>query len=196
MAGDLIKDPRTPQTEVHDLESFYWVLLWICLSYMKTNKDHGARSSIINGTMSPRVYEDTGGDSKINYLTRPAALKGLEVYGKFLVAALLKSLHMTIGARYREELPNSELLSPMTSHAPDASQRTKLPTHESLLELLEKALKSQLWVEADDGPAESQKISLSNIESHHSSRSKRTHSTASRSGGFSALPPPKRSEVA
>jgi len=33
MAGDLVRDPETPQTVEHDLESLFWVLLWVCLLF-------------------------------------------------------------------------------------------------------------------------------------------------------------------
>jgi len=90
MAGDLVKDPTTPQTVVHDLESFYWVLLWICLVYMKTSKKIEECSSIVKETMCPRVYAGTSGDAKINYLARQAAVGGFDVLGKPRLTMLVK----------------------------------------------------------------------------------------------------------
>jgi hypothetical protein len=82
---------------VHDLESFYWVLLWICLLYMETNKSIGERSSIVANTMCPKVYAGTGGDGKSTYIGSPGILRGLEVYGKPVVAMLLKTWHAELG---------------------------------------------------------------------------------------------------
>jgi len=149
MAGDLVKDPTTPQTMVHDLESFYWVLLWICLVYMKTSKKIRERSSIVKETMCPRVYAGTGGDAKINYLAHQAAVGGFDVLGKPGLTMLVKRFHLALGKWYREVLPESELSPLTTSHAPDTTQSTtRQVSHESLFAYLEQALHPEYWADA------------------------------------------------
>ena len=95
-------------------------------------------------------------------------------------------------------LPKSELLPLTTSHAPDMTQSTtRQASHESLFVYLEQALHPEYGADAQDGPAKHQEITLSQEESCYSSRStKRSHSKASRSGGFCVMPSAKQLEVA
>ena len=56
MAAELIQHPETPQTFIHDLESAFWVLIWVVVSYMPTNMDAGKCSNFLKDIMSPKVY--------------------------------------------------------------------------------------------------------------------------------------------
>jgi hypothetical protein len=47
MAADFVKRSDIPQTLVHDLESFFWVLLWLVLTKVETNWKGGRLSSFI-----------------------------------------------------------------------------------------------------------------------------------------------------
>jgi Fungal protein kinase len=72
MAGDLVQRSDIQHTFAHDLESFFWVLLWIVLTRVKFNYDNATeRSTIIHNTMNPRVCDGSGGYGKINFLLSP-----------------------------------------------------------------------------------------------------------------------------
>lgn len=87
MAGDLVQSPETSHVVAHDLESFFWVLLWVTVNFVFTNWEQGMRSFFIDNTMSPPVYGDdgsevtgnTGGDAKIHFLRDDYTLGQLEI---------------------------------------------------------------------------------------------------------------------
>ena len=212
MSAELIDDPKVPQTVEDDLESFYWVLLWICLSYMESNLDTGRRSAILKGTMNPRVYKGTGGCDKKNFLANLGSLRRLTMDNCPVMPMLIKSLHKRLGGRYRLEPADSDLLQPgssptsdpmqsETKHASEgvtssgiqsAEQSTKAVGHEELLQMLQDALKKDSWPEADR--AVRQDVIDSQDEKSRFSSSKRSHSEASRNGGFCVPPQAKRPE--
>jgi len=68
MAADLIQDSSIPHTFVHDLESVFWVLIWIVVSYMPTTWDDGECSSFLKETMCPKVYGPRGGTRKKDFI--------------------------------------------------------------------------------------------------------------------------------
>ena len=55
MVADLIQRLNIAHTFVHDLESTFWVLLWVTFAYMPNTWSDVDRSSFLRGTMSPRV---------------------------------------------------------------------------------------------------------------------------------------------
>ena len=202
MSAELIDDPNIPQTVEHDLESFYWVLLWICLSYMGTNLSTKKRSSILNSTMSPRAYNGTSGCDKKNFIANSASLLGLEVPASPVIPKLIKSLHQRLGEWYQLELPSSELLSSRSSVTSgttsstiqSAEQSKKVVSHEELLQILQEALEDGLWGEGDHAVPQEVLASQDKV-SHFSSCLKRSHSIASWTGGFCVPPQAKQSEI-
>jgi len=52
MAAELIKSTNTPQTCAHDLESFFWVLLWIVMAQVETNWEGKKLLSIFYNIMN------------------------------------------------------------------------------------------------------------------------------------------------
>src|SRR5260370_8613915 len=68
MAGDLIQQFNIWHTFAHNLESFFWVLLWIVLTQVPTYYTDAVCSSFIHGTMSPKVCSGSRGSTKMNFL--------------------------------------------------------------------------------------------------------------------------------
>ncbi len=120
MAGDLVMDPRIPQTVEHDLESVFWILLWNCLLFMKSGLEIGVRSSIIKGTMNPRVFLGSGGVNKSAFMTSWISLN-LNMPENRPMQAMLRDLHALLGERYLRSIPVSNLQS-STSTAPGRTQ--------------------------------------------------------------------------
>jgi hypothetical protein len=110
MAGDLVESPDTAHTVAHDLESFFWVLLWVVMIYVKTNWDAGKRTTFISNTMSPRVFGTsgtgsggTGGDGKIAFLTSEVTLNGLRIEGNRPLVLLMKSWKLALAERHHKK---------------------------------------------------------------------------------------------
>jgi hypothetical protein len=124
MAAELVENPEAVQTVEHDIESIFWVLLWMCLLYMDTNMDVGMRSSVIKDTMSPRVYANTGGSGKVDFLANRHRLDVLKTPTSPPVATLLKSLHEYLYNRYRSSSPSLDVL-PFTLSQREARIQSK-----------------------------------------------------------------------
>ena len=87
--GDIVHDPNTPHTVDHDLESFFWVLLWIVATRVKTNMDENEHSNLVNGTMCPKITGGSGGDIKRNFLELPSTLSRFQIPGNFHLGELV-----------------------------------------------------------------------------------------------------------
>ena len=136
MAADLVMNPKVTQTKEHDLESVFWILLWMCLSYMKTIMPPGLRADILNNIMSPRVHDGSGGMGKANFMASGISLKYL-MAPNCPMADLLKALHRLLGKLHQspQDLPSaSPALDMMQSEAEhtvegatvDAARRDKV----------------------------------------------------------------------
>ena len=114
MAADLVQRPSIAHTFVHDLESTFWVLLWVTLSYMSTSWGTEERSSFLKETMSPRVYNNSGGSNKIYFMQSNSAILEFSVCNNPILTALLISMKMTLAVRYQQPLSNAPpVLNPL-----------------------------------------------------------------------------------
>lgn len=100
MAADLIESPETPQTFTHDLESAFWGLMWLVLSYMQTDWPDTMRSSFLQSTMSPLIYGDRGGPDKSLFLESDF-MPDLKIRNNAILYEFLYCLKKTLGVRYR-----------------------------------------------------------------------------------------------
>ena len=100
MAAALIEDPETPHTWEHDLESFFWVLIWAVVSYMPTSLTKEKRSNFLKDTMNPKVYGQCGGGEKRSFLR----LKDVPVLEHHLyIHNLLEALIDFFAAQYPDK---------------------------------------------------------------------------------------------
>jgi serine/threonine protein kinase len=196
MAGDLTADPKIQQTFAHDLESFFWVLLWIVLTRVQNGSEDRIRSSFIHGTMNPRIFKGSGGPNKKLFLTSSLALG--EVWDGFSLPeneplfSLLVELKGTVGKRY---LPSEKLtVEPDKKTAalaiagrvnqPDsgpnavgaaASNSEMLGSYEAVTNVFSDALSSEGWPSSDKAEAQIILQSSSSVRASHSG-SKRSRS--------------------
>jgi Fungal protein kinase len=101
MAADVVKSSGITQTFVHDLESVFWVLLWITLNYVETSWGIGERSYFCDSVFSMKVFGDSGGNSKMNFLCNDDALS-FEIPHNSPLFALLGELKDLLSARHRK----------------------------------------------------------------------------------------------
>jgi hypothetical protein len=103
---------KSPQTVKHDLESFFWVILWIIMTRVPTNWTDEAHSILINDMMSPKVYSHTGGPGKKNWLVA-TSLKKFKTPTSPSLGKFVKVLLKTVFAQYREPpSPTTEASDP------------------------------------------------------------------------------------
>jgi len=128
MAADLVERPNIPQTFVHDLESFFWVLLWIVLTRVQTSWTEGTRL-FIHEVMNPKVYENgSGGRQKTIFLTAKYELskKIFQIPGDPTLRDFLEGLYLLVATRYHD-LPvkhRNTFAKPMTQEEFDEAVKT------------------------------------------------------------------------
>lgn len=212
MAGDLVYRPGTPQTFLHDLESAFWVLLYLTLLYVETTYNPEERSSIIQQTMNPKNIKGYGGMDKINFMSNPKSLIKLRTPQNPKVTVALKFMLLVLGERYRKQhdpglLEASSLVSSTPTldnsmlHVINGStdtvngDREPDDVYEELLNGLKKALDDPSWTGSD--PAVLQPIDLPVDEERavHSG-TKRSKSVAEQHVAFVQPPAPKRTAFA
>ena len=189
MAGDLIADPKIQHTFAHDLESFFWVLLWIVLTWVKNGSEDRNCSSFIHGTMNPKIFNGSGGPSKKLFLTSALAL-GDVLHGFSLpenepLFSLLVALKGTVGKRYlRSENLTVEPAKKAVAftiagrvNQPDnspnavgtaASNSKTLRSYGAVTSIFSKALSSEGWPSSDMGEVQNILPSSSSVRASHS----------------------------
>ena len=74
MAVDLVEDPTICQMFVHNIESAFFLLLWMSIHFVKSSWDEARCSNFINSIFQPQVFGGSGGSTKVMFMQ----LKGLE----------------------------------------------------------------------------------------------------------------------
>jgi hypothetical protein len=155
MAADLVERSDIPQTFVHDLESFFWVLLWMVLTRVKTSWPEEVISSFIHETMNSRVYSGFGGRGKIDFLVAKVALNEnrFKISGNSVLRDLLEGLQSLLAARHQErpfrksnsfvKQMNEEQLQQAVKQYEEGLE--KLKNHDEMISILEEALFSQKY---------------------------------------------------
>jgi len=102
MAAELVRSCSTPQTCAHDLESFFWVLLWIVTTQVESNMMEMTRSSIFHDVMNCAQ----GSMVKALFLKTADGLaeEGFEIPGNPNLRRLLRELQTTLASAYRERI--------------------------------------------------------------------------------------------
>jgi len=125
-SGSCSRSQDPPNVE-HDLESAFWVIFGMTLSYLETNLDVPARSFYLKETMNPRTYQGSGGNAKIDFMTG-SGLWAFTTPKSPQVAKLIKNMHYFLGQRYKSSGPDEDILLSASSAtstsatAPDSMQ--------------------------------------------------------------------------
>ena len=68
MAAELVDNPKIPHAPEHDIESVFWVLLFLTLLYTKIRWDSKHVSSTLTEAMNLKVYPTSGGTTKLSFI--------------------------------------------------------------------------------------------------------------------------------
>lgn len=208
MAADLVERPHTIHKFVHDLESFFWVLLWIVLTQVETTWNDEERSSYIKGTMSPKIYSNSGGRFKIQFLTsQDLDSRRFEIPGNNILPRLLRGLRKVVAIRHT--LPpapsTNESLDPTTiaggtnvsvtnlSEAKKQYDRdmTWLDNHSMMITQFKNAINEPDWP-TDDGAKNLRVLTSNSVVGVSISGSKRSRTMAEENGVFNEPSSSKR----
>jgi len=118
MAANLVRQSNIAHTFVHDLESAFWVLLWVAFAFMPNTWSDVDRSSFLRETMSPRVYATSGGRSKLFFMQADHSMWDFHVDNNFPLTGLIKNLKRTLSIRHTPR--PSPTLAPLWEDGPEA----------------------------------------------------------------------------
>jgi hypothetical protein len=94
MAADLVESPNIQQTLEHDLESFFWVLLWIILMQVPCSWNIYTRSGFVDVTMN--------GQTKKTFLTADVLhAEDFEIPNNRRLRKFLTAMKTIVAARHR-----------------------------------------------------------------------------------------------
>ena len=188
MAALLVKAPDIPHTPIYDLESAFWVLMWVALTYTQTNWSVGLRSSFIKETMNPRVFMGSRGTNKLSFMESRFSLLTFAIDNNPQLTRLVRDLK-SIFTIYHEARALAEANGSRQIQVDDPE--AALTNHQEVLNLFNTVLKSTDW--PDNDKAQRQCIVVSNdVQISMHSSSKRSREVAEESGVYLLPPPAKR----
>jgi len=211
MAVELIENPSIPHIPEHDLESVFWVLLWVTILYIDTSWSSSHHSSILD-VMTPKVYSTGASPSKLHFLQDSVALMGLCTRRSPCVGKLLRDIHKVFCKLYikkahlQPSLKENESLDvdkstdectdeigTMTMGAMQSGNEVEPEDlHATLIDLFNKALKKEKkWGINDVATYQPVKHSR-NMESATQSGPKRSRDMGDPSVDFNSFPPAKQ----
>jgi len=213
MAAELIEDSSIPHTIVHDLESVFWVLIWVVVSYMPTGWDTYECSSFLKETMCPKVYGTKGGTVKRDFIL---SKRIPPVPHTKLVERLLFMLSKLLAPRYQQKqisTPNWDVASidedvamnqsynlensdeDSNEETPNVSPQTEEPSeapgipedlhnHSKTIKYFHQAIVDRGWPNAPDGAQPQTKLLSTEEERDLRTGSIRSKSQAEKKGVF------------
>jgi hypothetical protein len=119
MSVALVKDRNALHTFVDDIESFFYVILWLSLIYSPSSMSPSDCTAFIQTVLDPKQYEGTGRSAKADFLMGCSALQGLTFEGRASLPPLLNNLATLFAARYEPE-PSKEEKVLLSQHASTA----------------------------------------------------------------------------
>jgi len=105
MSAALVSDPTVPQTFVDDLESAFYVILWLVLMYTDSSMTARERTTVMQHVMDPQPVEGTGGHGKEDFLQGQGVLRKLTLENpdRSRLKTLLVDLATLFSVRYEAE---------------------------------------------------------------------------------------------
>ena len=102
MAADLVVAPKTIHTFVHDLESAFYVVLWLSIKYLGNSWSDRERAMAMIDLFNPHSFDDVGSSSKLNWMTNAIKLlNAFDVLNNRVLTNVLRSLAEIFQARCR-----------------------------------------------------------------------------------------------
>ena len=214
MAADLIENPGISQTFVHDIESAFFVLLWMSLIYVKSNWEENRLSSFVHSIFNPPAFGDTGGPSKTMLMQSDNQLSDLVFPGNAPLAELLRSWKKMLAVRHRTRPAETAHAQKLTDainavhsefgikassqeNSIEAQQSAydrdmlALKDHRVVLLIIDQALKES-WPEVEHAEKQNRAFSRAEIQSLRSSSKRSKQAAEARLGGDDSLSLPKR----
>ena len=147
MSAVLVKNKTAPHTFIDDLESTFYVIVWLLVMYSPSSMSPGDRTSFIKSVLDPEQFEGTGGSAKADFLQARTALRELTFADRPTLQPLLIDLATLFSVRYEKEPTKDEqdLLAAFTGLQQHrellvawsySDRSSKLESHRHIIKLL------------------------------------------------------------
>ena len=100
IAADLIRDSATELSFIHDLESFFYVPLYLCMLCLPSTWNQGQRSDFVNAVLGPRPYEGSRALGKSYFMSNSDPWLGLAFTSNVPLTRLIYRLKEALSKRY------------------------------------------------------------------------------------------------
>ncbi|KAI9430530.1 hypothetical protein H4582DRAFT_1823919 [Lactarius indigo] len=113
MVVDLIGNPKINQTFIHDIESAFFVLLWMATHYVQAKLQTDHLSGLVNSVFHPQIFGSSGGPGKIMFMRGEEELDGLVFRDNAPLTQLLCTLKELLAVHHRKwpEAPHPHRLN-------------------------------------------------------------------------------------
>ncbi|KAI9433451.1 hypothetical protein H4582DRAFT_2060874 [Lactarius indigo] len=102
MVVDLIGNPKINQTFIHDIESAFFVLLWMATHYVQAKLQTDHLSGLVNSVFHPQIFRSSGGPGNIMFMHGEEELDGLIFHDNAPLTQLLCTLKELLAVRHRK----------------------------------------------------------------------------------------------
>ena len=147
MSAALVKNKTAPHTFIDDLESTFYVIVWLLVMYSPSSMSPGDRTSFIKSVLDPEQFEGMGGSAKADFLQARTALWELTFADRPTLQPLLIDLATLFSVRYEKEPTKDEqdLLAAFTGLQQHrellvawsySDRSSKLESHRHIIKLL------------------------------------------------------------
>jgi hypothetical protein len=161
MSAALVKNKHAPHTSVDDLESAFYVILWLVLMYSPSSLSADDLTSFVQGVLNPEQYGETGGSTKADFLKGRSSLTELAFDGRPLLNPLLEQLSYLFAVRYEAEpteedwntLNHVDFPQKFRENLPAWKYRTRsseVGSHQHVIDLIRESIKDEdMWPSGD-----------------------------------------------
>ncbi|SRR5260221_6989908 len=144
IATELLENPRIEHSFVHNLESFFYVLLYLSILYLPTTWDEGQCSDFLNSIIDIKHFgkHSKGGVGEKNFITSLAGMKKLAFTSNDPLKKLVYSFKDMLMDWYQAEITMPSFMS---------KEEYKLLKfkYKHVIDLFNQALSSDSWPEKD-----------------------------------------------
>ena len=103
MSAALVQNKNAPHTFVDDLESLFYVILWLLVMYTPNSLSPEDRMSFIKSVLDPEQFNGMGGTAKADFLQAQNTLRQLKFDNRPKLKSLLIQLATLFSVRYEEK---------------------------------------------------------------------------------------------
>ena len=109
MSVALVNNSDAPHTFVDDLESVFYVILWLSVMYSPNSLSPAEHMSFIKSVLDPEQFGSMGGTAKADFLQECTTLWQLKFDGRPKLQPLLMNLATFLSVRYEDKPTKDDL---------------------------------------------------------------------------------------